>query len=238
MAQIFVVQFVSMWCAKMAIESVACADFRARTVRASCLCRTEGKVTLFEGGRLMSNTSMFDALVRRLRARVDRSASREQSLDWKAADAIAHLQAECARLVAEAQSLQREAAESERHAATTPEQPPADLGVREPHPASMAAALGLQEAADLLNVSYSTVFANRRAMGFFQVGRQWRIWEETLREELERRTNKSSLRDPSIDLRLPGDQIPPHREHRLSPSARQAQKELDALLKSRKQRKK
>lgn len=72
----------------------------------------------------MSDTSKFDNLVRRLRARVERSASREQSLDWKAADAIDHLQAECARLAAEnkrlaaeTQSLQREAA-AERHAAT------------------------------------------------------------------------------------------------------------------------
>lgn len=113
-----------------------------------------------------------DVLVRRLRARVERSAIREQSLDWKAADAIAHLQAECTRLVAETQSLQREVVEAERHAATAPEQPPADVGGPEPHAASTAHALGLQEAAELLNVSYSTVFANRRALGFFQVGRQ------------------------------------------------------------------
>jgi hypothetical protein len=180
----------------------------------------------------MSDTSKFDNLVQRLRARVERSASREQSLDWKAADAIDHLQAECARLAAAVQSLQREAAKAERHVVSAPAQPPADVGVPEPHAASTAPALGLQEAADLLNVSYSTVFANRRALGFFQVGRQWRIWPETLREELGRRTKKPSSTDIGIDPSLPADRIPPLRQHRLSPSARQAGKELDELLKS------
>jgi len=179
----------------------------------------------------MSDTSKFDNLVRRLRARVERSASREQSLDWKSADAIDHLQAECARLAAEARSLPREAAEAERHAATAPAQPPADVGVPEPHVASTAPALGLQEAADLLNVSYSTVFANRRALGFFQVGRQWRIWPETLREERGQRTKKSISTGPGIDPRLPPDRIPPLRPHSSSPSARQARKEFEALLK-------
>lgn len=179
----------------------------------------------------MSDTSKFDNLVRRLRARVERSASREQSLDWKAAEAIDHLQTECARLAAETRSLQREAVEAERHAVTATAQPPADVRVPEPHAASAAPALGLQEAADLLNVSYSTVFANRRALGFFQVGRQWRIWPETLREEMERRTKKSSSTDIGIDPSLPPDRIPSFRQQALSPSARQAAKELDALLK-------
>ncbi|WP_175872695.1 helix-turn-helix domain-containing protein [Burkholderia sp. BCC0397] len=180
----------------------------------------------------MSDTSKFDHLVRRLRARVERSASREQSLDWKAANAIDHLQAECARLVAETRSLRREMGEVERHAAAAPAQPPMDAGVPESLAASTAPALGLQEAADLLNVSYSTVFANRRALGFFQVGRQWRIWPETLREEMERRTKKPSSKPPGIDPSLPPDWIPPLRPQTLSPSARQAEKELDALLKS------
>ncbi|WP_155753899.1 helix-turn-helix domain-containing protein [Burkholderia cepacia] len=179
----------------------------------------------------MTDTSKLDNLVRRLRARVERSASREQSLDWKAADEIDHLQAECARLEAETRSLRREVAEAERHAATAPAQPPADVGASESHGASTAHALGLQDAAELLNVSYSTVFANRRALGFFQVGRQWRIWPETLREELGQRTKKSSSREPRIDPRASADRMPPHRPHSLSPSARQAQKEFFALLK-------
>ncbi|WP_175850010.1 helix-turn-helix domain-containing protein [Burkholderia cepacia] len=179
----------------------------------------------------MSDTSKLDNLVRRLRARVERSASREQSLDWKAADAIDHLQAECARLEAETRSLWRERTEAERHAATAPAQPPADVGVSESHAASTAYALGLQEAAELLNVSYSTVFANRRALGFFQVGRQWRIWPETLREELGQRTKKLSSSEPRIDPGAPADRVQPLRPHSLSQSARQAQKEFAALLK-------
>ncbi|AOJ87476.1 hypothetical protein WS87_12715 [Burkholderia sp. MSMB0856] len=186
----------------------------------------------------MSDTSKLGNLVRRLRARVERSSSREQSLDWKAADAIDHLQAECARLEAETRSLRREAAQAERHAATTPAQPPADVGVSESHAASTANALGLQEAAELLNVSYSTVFANKRALGFFQVGRQWRIWPETLREEMEQRTKKPSSRGSGIDPCLPADRIPPLRPRSLSPSARQAEKEFDALLRAHKQKKK
>ncbi|KVM66021.1 hypothetical protein WJ61_30610 [Burkholderia ubonensis] len=186
----------------------------------------------------MSDTSKFDNLARRLRARVERSASRDQSLDWKAADAIDHLQAECARLAAESKrlaaemrSFQREVAAAERHAATLSEHPPADVGVTRPYAVPPARALGLQEAADLLNLSYSTVFENRRALGFFQVGRLWRIWPETLQEELERRTTKSNSRGSGIAPRLPADRIPPARPHSLSPSARQAAKEFDALLK-------
>ena len=184
----------------------------------------------------------FDDLVRRLRARVERSASRAHSLDWKAADTIEHLQAECARLTAEnkrleveARSLQREVAAAERHA-TTLSGPPADVGVTRPDAAAPARALRLQEAAELLNLSYSTVFENRRALGFFQVGRQWRIWPETLMEEMERRTTKPSSRGPSIDPRPPTDRMPPLGPRSLSPSARQAQKEFDALMKSTIQR--
>lgn len=50
----------------------------------------------------------FDDLAKRLRARVERSASRERSLDWKAADAIDHLQAECERLAVESKRLEVE----------------------------------------------------------------------------------------------------------------------------------
>ncbi len=220
----------------------------------------------------------YDDLAKRLRARVERSASRERSLDWKAADMIDHLLAECERLAveskrleAENRSLQRAAATAARRAAhqsmflpaatlavqparpagptTVPLPPPPPMvGVAPPsahapaepdadEPGSHAAppvlpvrAIGLQEAADLLNLSYSTVFANRRALGFFQVGRLWRIWPETLREEMERRTKRPSV-NPRIDPRRPAERIPPLRATG-SVLARQraAARELDALL--------
>jgi len=73
---------------------------------------------------------------------------------------------------------------------------------------------------------------------FSKLGRQWRIWPETLREEMERRTKKSDSGRSSINPRLPLDLMPAHRPHSMSPSVRAAEKEFDALLKSRKQVKK
>lgn len=55
---------------------------------------------------------------------------------------------------------------------------------------------------------------------------------------MERRTKKPSSRVPGIDQYLPADRIALLRPHRLSPSARQAEKEFDALLKAYKQKKK
>lgn len=228
----------------------------------------------------------YDDVVKRLRARVERSASRERSLDWKAADAIDHLQAECERLAVEskrfevenrslrkaaATAAQRAAAQSVFLPAATPAVqatrpvgpttvplplPPPMVGVMPPSAHALAElhievselhaappvlpvrAIGLQEAADLLNLSYSTVFANRRALGFFQVGRLWRIWPETLREEMERRTKRPSA-NPRLDLRKPADRIPPLRATG-SVLARQraAARELDALLAARPKRRK
>ncbi|WP_156429741.1 helix-turn-helix domain-containing protein [Burkholderia sp. FL-7-2-10-S1-D7] len=47
----------------------------------------------------------------------------------------------------------------------------------------MERALTLKEAADLLAVSYSTIYANPRALGFFKVGGVWRIWPEILKSK-------------------------------------------------------
>lgn len=41
-------------------------------------------------------------------------------------------------------------------------------------------ALSLKEAAELLGVSYSNVYAHRRSLGFFKVGGVWRIWPRQL----------------------------------------------------------
>jgi excisionase family DNA binding protein len=40
--------------------------------------------------------------------------------------------------------------------------------------------LTLKEAAALLRVSYSTVYAHREELGFFQVGSIWRVWRSRL----------------------------------------------------------
>lgn len=46
-------------------------------------------------------------------------------------------------------------------------------------------ALTLKEAAELLGVSYSTVYAHKAQMGFFQIGNQWRVWPEKLKSATE-----------------------------------------------------
>jgi excisionase family DNA binding protein len=88
-------------------------------------------------------------------------------------------------------------------------------------------ALTLKMAADLLKVSYSTVYAHKEELGFFQIGSQWRIWPDTLKtrlaakqEEKARRREKTAL--PVSESRMPS--------HLYSPSARKAQRELDELL--------
>jgi excisionase family DNA binding protein len=129
----------------------------------------------------------FDDLARRLRARVEQSASREKSLDWKAADAIDHLQArgnaleaESARVSAENRALRAKVEKSGAAPVATPEPHVADPQT----PTAIAPALNLKEAAALLSVSYSTVYEHRKRLGFFQIGNQWRVWPDTLRERL------------------------------------------------------
>ncbi|MDC6127811.1 hypothetical protein PPH41_07450 [Burkholderia gladioli] len=46
----------------------------------------------------------------------------------------------------------------------------------------MNKALSLQEAADLLGVSYSFIYPRRRDLGFFKLGGVWRVWPEILKE--------------------------------------------------------
>jgi excisionase family DNA binding protein len=55
----------------------------------------------------------------------------------------------------------------------------------------MEKALTLKDAAELLGVSYSTVYAHKEDLGFFKIGNQWRVWPEILRERsLEGRQEK------------------------------------------------
>ncbi|MFP3624576.1 hypothetical protein, partial [Burkholderia sp. SIMBA_051] len=43
-------------------------------------------------------------------------------------------------------------------------------------------AIGIREAAALLQVSYGTVYTHKIALGFFQIGSVWRVWPEKLRQ--------------------------------------------------------
>lgn len=92
-------------------------------------------------------------------------------------------------------------------------------------------ALTLQEAAERLHLSYSTIFAKRAEIGFRLPGsRVWRVWPSKLAALTEKRSNvtRLSLRVggvnecPSVSTPIPapGGSI----------SARQAANELDVLL--------
>ncbi|WP_442793991.1 helix-turn-helix domain-containing protein [Paraburkholderia sp. HD33-4] len=89
-------------------------------------------------------------------------------------------------------------------------------------------ALSLKEAAELLGVSYSTVYAHKKEMGFFQIGSQWRVWPEKLRFATEynstrpARTERRSKKCQSEGATA--------RTSGTSTSARQAATELDNLL--------
>jgi|GEM_PF-1046095 len=45
-------------------------------------------------------------------------------------------------------------------------------------------ALTLKMAAELLGVSYGTIYERRDELGFFQIGSVWRVWPSTLKERL------------------------------------------------------
>ncbi|WP_198388475.1 hypothetical protein [Burkholderia ubonensis] len=95
-------------------------------------------------------------------------------------------------------------------------------------------ALTLQQVADRLQLSYSTVFAMRKQIGFRMPGsRIWRVWPSSLASLSEKRNNLTRL-----SLRVGGDNACQSADVKapgfgLSTSARQAAKELDALLKQR-----
>lgn len=92
-------------------------------------------------------------------------------------------------------------------------------------------ALTLQEAAERLHLSYSTVFAKREIIGFRLPGsRVWRVWPSQLAALTEKRSNVTRL---SLQV---GKEDSCQSEKMKKPAsgtsiaARQAVKELDALL--------
>ncbi|WP_439239100.1 MULTISPECIES: helix-turn-helix domain-containing protein [Lonepinella] len=56
-------------------------------------------------------------------------------------------------------------------------------------------ALSIQEVADLLNVSYITVYAHRLKWGFFQMegSRMWRVFRSDLENNRKKQNNSSRL---------------------------------------------
>lgn len=177
-----------------------------------------------------------DNLVRRLRARVSQSANRERSLDWTSAEALEKLQARNVQLREERDEVKRERAKRIKAATTQAETTdvedasPQDEPIAREAPPSMSRALDLKEAAALLAVSYSTVYAHRKALGFFQIGNQWRIWPETLREMTERGAATES--PTALEPTRSSGAAKPASLHELPDSVRaaSAEKELDELL--------
>lgn len=166
----------------------------------------------------------YDELIRRLRARMESSASRERSLDWRAADAIEALQIRVAELERESAHLRDE------NSVVRDVDIPPEI-VSQPDTETPAVRfLSIQEAADLLNMSYSTVFARRRQLGFRQIRRVWRITLDGLKKatsgEVEQR-QEPIIRDGGQYIGI----ADPRSSYR-SPLARQAARELDELLKA------
>ncbi|KFG92363.1 hypothetical protein GQ56_0137700 [Burkholderia paludis] len=155
------------------------------------------------------------------------SSSRERSLDWRAADAIEMLQARAVELEQENARLR---AVNQARAEVPDDRAP----LEQPEMAREAAvplvrALSLQDAAELLGVSYGTVFENRRKLGFSQVGRQWRIWPDVLRESLKNRATPQERRSYRVDGTLPRDSISREAVNRII-DPQKAARELDELL--------
>lgn len=95
----------------------------------------------------------------------------------------------------------------------------------------MEKALTLKEVAELLGLSYGTIFAKRHQIGFRLPGsRVWRVWPADL-EKL-----RPQMSTPPITVRDYG--APLVHQPFLTPAAREASKELDRLLAERLVRKK
>lgn len=95
----------------------------------------------------------------------------------------------------------------------------------------MEKALTLQQAADQLGLSYSTVFAKREHIAFRLPGsRVWRVWPSQLASLTEKGSNVTRL-SLRVDTEKPCQSAKIKKPASgTSISARQAAKELDALL--------
>ena len=89
-------------------------------------------------------------------------------------------------------------------------------------------ALTLKEAAALLGVSYATIYALKVDMGFFQIGKQWRIWPEKLTTVTEYNSSRPARTEPKVNTwhSVSAKALPPG----TLISGRQVASELDNLL--------
>ncbi|MNK90039.1 hypothetical protein D3C87_1100790 [compost metagenome] len=95
-------------------------------------------------------------------------------------------------------------------------------------------ALTLHEAAERLNVSYSTIFSYRKELGFQLRARgAWRIWPSRLAAFSEKKNNVTQLSLRVLgEAPCPSAKMKPQVSGKLI-SASQASRELDALLEHR-----
>lgn len=113
---------------------------------------------------------------------------------------------------------------SERLLVISPAPPPEREGAIEPE---MERALTLKMAADLLGVSYATVYSHREELGFFQIGSVWRVWPSILKGRLAaKQEEKSRSREKATILPAKG-RAP---SYALSPDARKAEREFAELV--------
>ncbi|MGZ0008655.1 helix-turn-helix domain-containing protein [Burkholderia gladioli] len=103
------------------------------------------------------------------------------------------------RQTAQAQDLPLPDVRSTPSPASKIDPPSSDTGVLAPaRPSSSVPALTLQEAADLLSVSYSTVYSRKNELGFFKIGGIWRVWLSDLKDatvRLSEQTQAVAARD-------------------------------------------
>jgi excisionase family DNA binding protein len=101
---------------------------------------------------------------------------------------------------------------------------PEGEGAAEP---TLEKALTLKMAAELLGVSYSTVYAHKEEIGFFQIGSQWRVWPDTLKTRLAAKQEEKARSKEQTAPPVSGSRVP---SHLYSPAARKASSELDKRL--------
>ncbi|MGF6604845.1 hypothetical protein P3T23_009601 [Paraburkholderia sp. GAS448] len=97
-------------------------------------------------------------------------------------------------------------------------------------------AIGIKEAAALLQVSYGTVYAHKEALGFFQIGSVWRVWPEKLRQTTSDYNKRRPAQTEQEKQQCPSESTP-RAVSTLSTSAHQAAKEFADLVKRRTEKK-